>query len=691
MQPLKLGKHKQGQVSKALKRRSSVDANFAWFDADADANGQSAITEFLTGAKRPRDGDGDAGGGGGGPADGGAGDVAEEEPEEEEEEEEEEEPQMDPEALLARELAEREAAHAKELEEARDAACADNTTAPDDSLPYCDVPAGSLAYWAVRHHRISVDPEVECTTQFPPNGALGHCFTLPESHEAFPTLLPLMAKPMTPDQKKKKKDDSAANDAAVLGATREYVTELVRKSGWSPPVNAIIVHPPIVRSSISNKLHVAYLVDTESVLEVDMQSIKACTRRFSFTISRDLLCKRKERLLVERQKARVLNLAEGAAERAGLVELKRRTSAACAAKQRLKACGSGKWLASLRSLNHGDYGVVAIRLPLAQPADQQVDQRAVASDRGFVLYITVENSVKSLFVPIHVIDGLKRHELALAPLFNALGDREGERVRHGTFYMGVENTLAHIGTLTLAPSVEKAVNGKDKINCGLVLTLPDGTVVVVAETVEAQREAHASSAEAGSGSEAQLKPLPLLVTEATKRSTRTFKEVFPLPSNAQPRVFQVLKVATVKHNGHDRVLLELQEDVQGANAQIVWGGTSLLQRVGDLTRDCSIVLLGHQQRATLFTIVPAGDVPLHARVNNKKPVGALRVGGAPMQPATIIVRQAENLTVQKKLQPVVLDTDGNLWCFTDYRNAPALTAGDRLDTINMAVLPGSGP
>lgn len=212
-------------------------------------------------------------------------------------------------------------------------------------------------------------------------------------------------------------------------------------------------------------------------------------------------------------------------------------------------------------------------------------------------------------------------------------------------------------------------------------------------------------------------PPQLLVTDALKRTVGSKDyigdkfDVDRKQKHYEPRVLLVLKVGVTKHYQHDAVLLEVQEDVPGAQPVILWGGETLNKRVGDLSAGCRIVVHKVKAKNALdANIVAAADWHWKHRLpNNYSAIaGVIQKGERAGQPPHIHIQDCFDMPCDgassgtSTKHPVLLDSGGKIWRFAApqtikavaAKNQPglALAPGAILDTVQFTVsAPASEP
>eukprot|EP00966_Prymnesium_polylepis_P270213 6241939-Prymnesium_polylepis.1 len=621
-----------------------------------------------------------------------------------EEEDDGEQEELDAEAQVAKAVAAERARIEAELAAAQAAAQADTTSTldPGDSMRVA-VDPGALVAFARRYHRVTIKAEDDCITEFPPNGGLEHSFRLPADHPKMPELLPIDSEATSKEQKQRNKENKATNLERVTSATRAVLDQQLNLAGFKPTeetgMNTIMVHPRVGDAPpVSNKVKFAWLVDANSVIELDMNAVAGAQKRSSFALKPTTRKMRKLKLLKQRQDDRVLDLAAAMEERPEIVQQKRKTTESVELKMHLRGLYTGSNARSLRGLGAGEYPIVAIRVHEAAS-----DDKAHSFDIFLQTGTVEEEATTEPFKATDAINAALRDKaLALVAWYNTLGDDATDKPRHGIYYLNPNNTMTAIGTFVKTDSRMVMSNGKAFIDCGISI----GDVCVM-QTAAQQRELHAVGADVGGLDSASdkmdtdapspNKPLPLLVTDGLRRSADYIGKEFPVGKDSPPRVLTVTKMCVTDYYGHkDKVMLEVTESASGKTA-IVWGGVTINERMEEITRDCVIIVRKVLQRNTISADIVAADAFNFTHTLPKySDLPALRKGGSDGQPPQITIAGVGSIKVDKACNPVIQDQDGNVWRFAAPQNIKAnpgkkqvglkLQKGSVLDTIKMTII-----
>ena len=621
----------------------------------------------------------------------------------EQEEEEEPEPELDEQAKIATALKEQ-----RERFEAERAAidlAADTVSTVDagDAPPRYKVPMGALVVTTARYHRIPTDPEKPNPTEFP-KGGLEHYFKLPNDP---PGIKPINPKATTPKEIKTNKEIKTENERLRLAAAETFMMERLHTIGFRSThgLASLYVLPRLEPKPITQKINDAYLMETKSMLALDLNSIAGAQKLQSFMLNKKQIQarqKRKEQLQASRQQERLANINAGTAERAMLIESGKRKAASMEAKGYLRESYNRAEAKSLRTaLDPGVYEIVAIRVR---------EQKEGTSDK-FDILLRVGDKIVPYKGVQNIIDAIAAKQDDLLPLRNGIG---GE-----PFYMHHDCNLESIGTFEMATSTLKAANGKPVVDCAI--TIGD---VVVLETQAKLREKHAAEGttttsdaaemEVDSDSQSLPPPPPLLVTDALKRGLGAKDyignkfDVDRKQKHYEPRVLKVLKSGVTKHYQHDAVVLEVQEDVVGSDPVILWGGETLNKRVDELSAGCRLVIHKVKAKNALdVKIISEADWHWSYRLpTSYTAIGnAIQKGERPGQPTKIQIRDCylmasdggSNATAAQVKHPVLLDSEDKIWRFLAPQTVKAVPAksqpglalvpGAVLDTVQFTVNP----
>ena len=622
------------------------------------------------------------------------------------ESEDEAEVEMDDEAKVAIAT---EAARKEEREKiAAERAAAAAIEAAADSVSTVDagevsrykVPMGGLVVTTSRYHRIPTNPDKPNPTEFPRGGGLEHYFKLPVDPPGIQPLLTTAATPAV--LAKRNQIIKLQNKALCVAASTEWMEERLTMLGLRDHDNlaSLNVQPRLEPSPISQKVSDAFLMDTESKLTLDMNSIAGATKLLSFMTDKRQInarLKRKENLLLQRQTNRLHSIAIGKGERPMLIESGKRRSASSAAKEHLRAAYGQKEARSLRTnLEPGTYPLVAVRIR---------EQKAGSSDR-FDIILRVDDALLAFKGVQNISDAFNAKKDELQQLYNAIGG--------DPYYMHHDCTIEPIGVLTLADSNLRAVNGKPIVDCAIAI----GDIRVL-ETQAGARERHAVEASPSDAAEMEVEagpstpPPQLLVTDALKRTLGSKDYIgnkFDVDRKAkfyEPRVLLVHKMGITKHYQHEAVLLEVQEDIPGAQPVILWGGETLNKRAGELTLGCRIVVHKVKAKNALDAKIIA-EVDWHwtqrLPTNYSAIKHTIQKGEHAGQPPQIRIQDCFDMPCDggrldsagiPVAHPVILDSEGKIWRFlapqsvkaVPAKNQPglALVAGGVLDTVLFTV------
>lgn len=623
---------------------------------------------------------------------------ADEQPAAEEEEEEDPEPELDEQAKIA--IALKEQRERFEAERAAIDIAADTVSTVDagDAPSRYRVPMGALFVTAVRYQRIPTDPDKPNPTEFP-KGGLEHFFKMPNDP---PGIKPLNSKAATPKEIKSNKEIRAENDRLRLAASTKFMNERLNTIGFRPTAGlaSLYVLPRLEPKPITQKINDAYLMETKSVLPLDLNSIAGAQKLQSFMLNKKQILarqKRKEQLLVSRQQERMANITVGTAERGMLVESGKRKAVSMEAKGYLRDSYNRTEAKSLRtSLDPGAYDIVAIRVR---------EQKEGTSDK-FDVILRVGDKIVPYKGVQNIMDAITAKQDDLLHLRNGIG---GE-----PYYMHRDCNLQSIGTFELAASTLKAANGKPVVDCAIKI----GDLVVLDTQVNirekhavdgAQTVSDAVAMEVDSHSPSIPPPPPLLVTDALKRGLGAKDYVgnkFDVDRKTKcyaPRVLKVLKSGVTKHYQHEAVVLEVQEDVVGSAPVILWGGETLNKRVDELSAGCRLVIHKVKAKNALdVKIVSEADWHWKYRLpaSYTAIANAIQKGERPGQPTKIQIRDCFEMPTDTGIRvnhPVLLDSDGTIWRFlapqtvkaVPAKNQPgiALVPGAVLDTVQFTVTP----
>jgi hypothetical protein len=622
---------------------------------------------------------------------------------EQSEAEEEEEPELDEQAKIA--IALKQQRERLEAERAAIDLAADTVSTVDagDAPPRYRVPLGALVVTTARYHRIPTDPDQPNPTEFP-KGGLEHFFKLPNDP---PGIKPINPKATTPKELKANKEVKSENERLRLAASTAFMMERLHTIGFRPITGlaSLCVLPRLEPKPITQKINDAYLMETESMLVLDLNSIAGAQKLQSFMLNKKQIearQKRKEQLQASRQQERLANINTGTAERAMLIESGKRKAASMEAKGHLRESYNRAEAKSLRTaLDPGVYEIVAIRVR---------EQKEGASDK-FDILLRVGDKIVPYKGLQNIIDAIATKQDDLLPLRNGIG---GE-----SFYMHHDCNLQPIGTFEMAASTSKGANGKPVVDCGI--TIGD---LLVLETQAKLREKHAAEGTTTTSDAAEMEvdsdspslppPPPLLVTDTLKRGLGAKDyignkfDVDRKQKHYAPRVLKVLKSGVTKHYQHEAVVLEVQEDVAGSEPIILWGGETLNKRVDELSAGCRLVIHKVKAKNALdVKIVSEADWHWSCRLpTSYTAIGnAIQKGEHSGQPAKIQIRDCylmasdggSNATTAQVKHPVLLDSEDKIWRFlapqtvkaVPAKNQPglALVPGAVLDTVQFTVNP----
>lgn len=641
----KVATKKKKRLEKMAAKRAESAMLGVWVDADTDPPG--------VGQKRPLESEEDA------EDDESEGEEGESDDEmqeagEEAGEEDAYEGSLDREGAVAAEIARMQEQHRLELNAARAAANDDATTVMDDAEPQYAVPPGGLVAYARRYHRVALQPGGVLETELPPRGGLEHYFQLEDDDDDYPELLPLK-EGRTEEQKKTLKAHVKENERRVVEANRSAIETLLKNSGFRPPANTILVQPRIACTPVSNKIKHALIVDSETRLELDLNSVLGARRRESFALRKKTIMERKEKLLKERLARRVAGLEEAAAERVGVAATKAKTVVALVFKSYLASCYSGK-PSPMPQLPFGSYEVVGIKIK-APNAKVTVDTHD--------LFLKVGGSVVPYGAENSINRALKEHEMALAHLYNDLDEK-----LHGRFYMKPTGDNSPIGVLKKSdPKVPlRAANGRPQLDLGL--TIGDLTLLQTMEDGQAGMEESDPDT-----------PTPLHVTEPMKRTTPYLSDTFPVPPGSMARSLQVLKLSVVMDHHHERAVLEVKElHVPNAEPVIVWGGPVINNLAKKMKRDAVLVVRRTKTRSSLTAdLFPSEEYVWTKRLpKDKKTV--------PILNKEVTVAAVGEAAIGAQMHRMVMDTQGKVWRFASHAVARALnpSPGGRIDPREVA-------
>lgn len=504
------------------------------------------------------------------------------------------------------------------------------------------VAPGSLLITSARYHRVSCDPSVPNPTEFPMYGGLEHHFQLPYTPEGIKSLLP---NAVSTEAKERNKELKKQNATLLASETRAFMEDRLAKVGFRPSeaLHSLHVLPRVAPGAIKNSIEDAHLIDTQSKLELDLNSILGAQCRSTFflnTKQRSARVARKEQLLIKRQDQRVLNLQDGASERTDIVVSLHARLASLRAKETLKDALGKKNARPLRTeLEPGTYDIVAI---------------GVLDGDAFNLYLVVDTDARLTVAfkgnaAINAAIAAKRAELA--SLLNTY-DHDTAKKKLGAFYMHGDHNLASIGTLTKSANSIRDAHGREAADCGIVV---GGTVVT--ETQGQQVEAMQVDADADADA---ARPPTLVLTKQMQTSLKVYiADLFKPGADQLPRVLKVLKVLEASHYNHDALVFQVQEDVPGAEPVLAWGGPSL-QDIAKLSKDCYLIVHKVLKKSFLnVTIVAAADMHWTHRLPLKyEAIPAIQKGSSHV-PATIAIED----TTTVKGNPVLMDTEGKFWRF----------------------------
>jgi hypothetical protein len=527
------------------------------------------------------------------------------------------------------------------------------------------VEPGCIAFVTRRYHRFNAkDAEASVITELPRSGQLGHYFNPRDAD-----LKHLV--PSTADL------DAEAFKAAKAEAIADLIERKCEAAGFRPldNLNGLHVQPRKAKFTVGNKRKDITLRECSSKLDLDLACIRPATKPMAWGLTKKQLDAHKAILLAERQRLRLVNIAQGASERQGLAVEQTNMIAASALRDALKLHYSGNRASSIRDLEPAVYDIVAI-------------QRNTST---FVLFLRDPDDADAKIKPcasLKPIDtALTAHRATLdSQLMLIEPDSSGR-----AYIVNPQFTTEAIGSLAIDSETINNGHGRQVPKLRLVVAGVE-MLAPVNELVDSLATAMEVDGEGGSssGTAVSIVPTSLAVTDAVKRDAAFIHDSFTVKKGDHPIVLCVRAASVTAYKGHsDKLVMSaVPIDMDGeptGDAKLFWGGPTLNAMATQVHDGCKIVV--YQTKAKAYHL-DCGVIPEseHSCWTMHLPrsyddLPTIKLGME--SPAAITIARVG--LHRANSNPVIQDNTGKVWKFAAPQNIKSNPAKNQPGIMHMLV------
>ena len=518
-----------------------------------------------------------------------------------------------------------------------------------DAIPgQIDVPEDGIAFTTKRYHRFS-NGGTALLTEVPRQGGLSHYFN-PENSE-----IERIHGPFEAEAKQQAVDDVLERMCTV--------------SGFRPldDLNGLYVQPRSSKFKVSNKNKDITLRPCETALEPDLTSIMPATKHCAYGFSRKRRDAHKAAVMQERLRVRLVNVAQGAAERAALAQLQTSMLAANELKAMLLQLYNGAKPASIRQMN-GEFEIAAI-------------QRNVKS-KSHVLFLRNQEMTLAPYASLKPIDDAINSHIATveAALTLISPDATGR-----AFLVNNDFTTNTICTLALG---EPMPDGHGRKVPRINLTIARSELLIPID-VMASKFAAAMEVETVEESDSIA---TLEVTDQVKRDAVYFQSEITVKKGETPAIFRIDSTALTSYKGHNNKLLLnlIRIDIEStpiSEPKVYWGGPTLNAKASDVHVGGHIVIYETKAKDYKLDVGVLASGPCGWTTHLPRSYDSLPAIKLGME-APLAITVSKYGTHRGNENPVVMDTSGKTWRFAAPQNVKPNPAKNQPGIVHLLV-PGA--